>query len=315
MVRALTTLQSGQRYDIDDLAKMLGRSRRTIYRDLKDLREAGVPWKYDKKNHYYSVDSNFFLPPSKLNTQEALSLFLLVFKIQNHIHFPFKNSASLAVLKIENNLPDEMKRYCNTALRHISVRPKPQRAINLFDEKFVQLLKAILNKRIMKISYYLPLTKETITTDLCPYHLRHNDYTWYVIGKSDFHKKVCTFDLNQIRKLETLDKCFIEDKEFDVNDYFGKAWSIKPGGSLYHVKLKFAPKVVHNVTKVQWHRTQRISYSDDGSAIIDFRVDGLNEIIWWILSYGDNVRILAPEILREKVAKIARNILKNNEQK
>ena len=53
---------------------------------------------------------------------------------------------------------------------------------------------------------------------------------------------------------------------------------------------------------------------DNGSAIVEFRVDGLNEITWWILGYGDQVQVLAPKALRERVLEIATNMVKLNQK-
>ncbi len=116
---------------------MLGVGRRTVFRDLKDLQKAGVPCHYDKKSHCYVIDAKFFLPAPGLSTQEALGLLLLVYKAADHILVPFKNSALRAALKIENNLPSKIKRYCNTALRNISIKANPQEKMELLDKIFV----------------------------------------------------------------------------------------------------------------------------------------------------------------------------------
>ena len=46
---------------------------------------------------------------------------------------------------------------------------------------------------------------------------------------------------------------------------------------------------------------------------MEFRVDGLGEISWWIFGYGDQVEVLSPNELRKRIARAARNILKLNE--
>jgi len=43
--------------------------------------------------------------------------------------------------------------------------------------------------------------------------------------------------------------------------------------------------------------------------VLKFRVDGLNEITWWILGYGDQVEVLAPKALRQRIAQIASRIV------
>ncbi|MCK4786416.1 MAG: WYL domain-containing protein [Desulfobacteraceae bacterium] len=311
IVQVLTALQSGQRYTVGNLATMLRMSRRTVYRDLRDLQTAGVPCYCDKKDRYYTIDPGFFLPAPDLSTQEALSLLLLV-KARTHIHLPFKDSVLRAALKIESNLPAQIKGYCNTILQNISVKNYPQTKTGLLDKIFGQLQEAILKKRIVNIRYYLPREQKSVVTNLSPYYLMHSDHTWYVVGESNLQKGVCSFKLNQIKELNTLDKCFIKDEKFNVYEYLGRAWSMAPEGRLYNVRLRFLPEIAHSVAEVQWHSTQTATFEDDGSAIIEFRVDGLNEITWWILSYGDQVEVLSPRVLRKKIVEIAEKMVKTN---
>jgi proteasome accessory factor B len=110
-----------------------------------------------------------------------------------------------------------------------------------------------------------------------------------------------------------MDKCFLCGDDFDLNDYFGKAWKMIPEGKIYNVKLRFSPKVAVNVSEVQWHKTQESFFQEDGSVVMKFRVDGLREIIWWIMGYADQVQVLAPKKLRKQVIKKARKMLENNE--
>jgi predicted DNA-binding transcriptional regulator YafY len=100
----------------------------------------------------------------------------------------------------------------------------------------------------------------------------------------------------------------VEDEKFDLREYFGYAWSLLREGRLYNVELRFSPKVAEEVAEIQWHETQTVSFEKDGSVILRFRVDGLNEITWWILSYGDQVEVLSPQILRRRIVEIARTM-------
>jgi predicted DNA-binding transcriptional regulator YafY len=145
-----------------------------------------------------------------------------------------------------------------------------------------------------------------------PCHLFHNEYAWHVLGESSLHKGILAFKLNRIKELRMSDKFFAGDKEFDIKEHLGRAWSMIPEGRLHHVKLRFLPEVAADVAEVQWHNTQTVFFEDDGSAIIEFRVDGLGEITWWILRYGDRVQVLAPEILRRRIIEMAQNIVRQN---
>jgi predicted DNA-binding transcriptional regulator YafY len=312
VIQILTTLQAGKSYTVGDLSKIFGTSTRTIFRDLKELQTIGVPYRYDAGSGGYTIDPEFFLPPVDLNLQEALSLLLLVYKASNQIQLPFKKSVLLAALKIENNLPVKIRQYCNSVLQNISAVPCAHTPINQLDKTFSELQKAIINKRKVNISYDSSFDGRIIDVELCPYHLLNNQRMWYVLGFSSLHQSVRTFKLNRIKESQITNKYFIGGDNFDLADYLGKAWSMIPEGRLHHIKLRFLPKVAETVTEVQWHSTQKVTRNSDGSAIVEFRVDGLGEIFWWILGYGDQVEVLAPKELRQRVLQAAKNIIKNN---
>jgi len=316
VMQILTTLQAGKSYAVSDLSKMFGTSRRTIFRDLKELQAIGVPYRYDARTGGYMIEPEFFLPPIDLTLQEAMSLLLLAHKVRDQIQFPYKNSALLAALKIENNLPAKVRKYCATALQNISTRASAQAPIRHsagLDKTFAQLQQAIVKKRKVDLRYHSLFEGTIIDVELCPYHLLYNNRAWYVLGRSSLHKSVRTFKLNRIRELTTTEKCFVDGENFDLYDYLGRAWSMIPEGRIHNIKLRFLPKVANNVAEVQWHSTQKVVRNSDGSATVEFRVDGIGEITWWILGYGDQVKVLAPEALRKKVLEVAKNMVKLNE--
>lgn len=312
IVRILTMLQSGQNYSADEFASLLGVSRRTFFRDMKELEAIGVPYHFNTKTGGYRLDPEYFLPSVDLTLQEALSLLLLVHKGRNHLPLPFKNSALLAGLKVENNLPAEIRRYCSASLAGVSIKPDRHAPMEVLDRVFAQLQEAIRRTRKVKMTYNSLYEAEQIDLTLCPYHLFYNHRAWYVVGLSSLHDTVRTFKLNRIETLELQTDMFITGPKFDLADYLGKAWSMIPEGRLYHVRLRFAPKVAQNVSEVRWHCTQKMAWNDDGSLTMEFRVDGLGEISWWILGYGDQVEVLAPAALRKQTAATAKRMAKIN---
>jgi proteasome accessory factor B len=238
---------------------------------------------------------------------------VLTRKLGGQIQLPFRKSALLAGLKIENNLPSKIRNYCNIALEHISFRTCAQSPMNNLDAAFAELQKAIAKKCKVDIQYHSLFEGKTIDVELCPYHLMYNQRAWYVLGLSSMHKSVRTFKLNRIKKLKTLKEYFLEDSRFELSEYLGRAWSMIPEGRIYNIKLRFLPKVAENVTEVQWHGTQKVTRHSDSSATVEFRVDSLGEISWWVLGYGDQVQVIKPEALRKKVLEMARNMIKLNE--
>ena len=308
----LTVLQSGQAYSADGLADIVGVSRRTVFRDLKALAAAGVPYQFHQSTGGYAIDPAFFLPPIDLNLREALSLLLLVHKSRTHLPVPFKNAALLAGLKIENSLPKKILGYCSATLANISVKPDSQAPLDSLDSIFGRLQEAIHRSRKTEIQYQSLFENKIITTVIEPYHLMYGNRAWYIIGFSGLHNSMRTFKLNRIRDIALLGKSFIRNKNFSLQEYLGIAWSIIPEGRIYNVRLRFTPKVAQNVSEVHWHSTQQMTFNPDGSLTAEFRVDGLGEISWWVLGYGDQVEVLAPLTLRKRIESCAKKMTEIN---
>jgi proteasome accessory factor B len=269
VVQILTTLAAGRRYNAAELSRMFGVSRRTLFRDLKELQNIGIRPQYSTlgpgpragepsasprgEQRCYTLTPEQFLPPVNLNLQEALGLLLLVHKMRGQIQLPFKNAALLAAMKIESNLPPRVRHYCEHALARISARVNPQAPapkLPGLDSIFGTLQSAIAQRHKVCIHYDSLFDGGTIDCDLSPYHLFYNQRAWYVVGHSSVHKSVRTFKLARIQKADILDDQFTDGDRFNLADYIGRAWSMIPEGRIYNVRLRFAPKVANNVAEV-----------------------------------------------------------------
>jgi predicted DNA-binding transcriptional regulator YafY len=99
---------------------------------------------------------------------------------------------------------------------------------------------------------------------------------------------------------------------FDLRAYFGNAWAVFRGDRSHDVELRFAPEASGVVTETTWHHTQQSRNNDDGSVTLSFRVDGLEEIVWWVLGWSGNVEVVRPPELREMVVEKLRRALALN---
>ena len=52
-------------------------------------------------------------------------------------------------------------------------------------------------------------------------------------------------------------------------------------------------RLAGTVAEVQWHPSQKVTWLYDGQIDFHVRVDGLGEIAWWILGYGDQVEVVS----------------------
>ena len=87
-----------------------------------------------------------------------------------------------------------------------------------------------------------------------------------------------------------------------IESTLAAAWDIIADQAPIEVVLRFGPAVAARVEETTWHPTQRVDVAADGS--LDWRatVAGTIEVRLWILSWGDDVEVLAPPGLRDDVA-------------
>ncbi len=123
------------------------------------------------------------------------------------------------------------------------------------------------------------------------------------------HREVRTFNLGRVISAELLDRTYTIPPRFSLERYLGNAWHlIREPGKSQQVVVRFQKMVAHNVAEVRWHKTQRIAWNSDETMDFSVTVDGLNEISWWILGYGDQAEVLKPAKLRTLIAERLRGM-------
>jgi hypothetical protein len=79
-------------------------------------------------------------------------------------------------------------------------------------------------------------------------------------------------------------------------DRFGIIWKDK----FYNVRIRFSAEVAPYIRERQWHPQQMIKDFKDGSLVLEFTTNHINEVKDWVLSWGGGATVLSPSILVEK---------------
>jgi len=312
LLRLITMLQGRSGHTANDLARELEVSRRTIFRDLNMLEMAHIPYYYDAEQGGYRISRHFFLPPINLTLSEALAILLLTGRTKGVKEMPLLSHGARAAVKLEGALPKAVRDHVGSVIDKMSISFGPVSRHEGLDAMFDELSRAIATRRVCRIVYISFHERKQIGTDVRPLRLVVMSRAWYLIAHSIKHRQVRTFKLARIRKCTVTKRSFPQPRSAELDDHFGDAWRMIPEGKLYDVHLRFAPKVAGNVAEVQWHHSQRVEWNDDGSAEFYARVDGLGEIAWWILGYGDQVEAISPPALRKRIADTARAVARKH---
>ena len=116
----------------------------------------------------------------------------------------------------------------------------------------------------------------------------------------------------RFQSLRPLDSPSEVPVDFDIQSYFGNAWGVYRGDTSYNVEIQFSREAAELVTETVWHSTQTIKRHKDGSVTLSFLVDGLNEIVHWVLGWSGRARVIQPPELRILVLEHLRKALALN---
>jgi predicted DNA-binding transcriptional regulator YafY len=307
ILRLITLLQSGRGYSADELAEELEVSRRTVFRDLNVLEMAHIPY-YHEAPVGYRISRHFFLPPVNLTLPESLAVLMLAGRLRGTGRLPLADQAARAAMKIESGLPGGLRAHVGSILDRVHMSIGPTARDDGIDETFKQLCTAAATRKVCRIAYTSFHEQTQIATEIHPVRLMFVSRAWYVRAYSVRHGEIRTFKLGRILRLTVTDQGFEPPPGVDEDEPFGAAWSMIPEGRIYDVHLRFDKMVAGNVAEVQWHASQRVSWHDDGTIDFHVAVDGLREITWWILGYGDQVEVVAPPELRRRIGEVADNV-------
>jgi predicted DNA-binding transcriptional regulator YafY len=301
LIKLITILQSGRDQDAEALAHHLGISRRTIFRDLKLLEHAGIPFRFESRRGGYTIEEAFFLRPLHFELQEALALMLVTRRFLARQAHPIYQKALDAAMKIQSTLPSAIREYCGEMLDGVSVLWQPVSSADASSDVFRSLQQAVALRKRIEMDYHSVAEGADIHLAADPLRLVFIDRGWYLLAWSHVHEQVRTFKLDRVGHLRIRDDSFEPDPSFSERAHFGAAWRMIPDGKIHDVKLRFSPVVADSVEEVQWHESQVCSREADESLIFEARVDGLREIVPWILGYAAQVEVLEPRELRDAV--------------
>lgn len=303
LLEIIHLLQSGRTYNSAQLAEACHVSRRTVFRDIKTLAEFGILIERSDDDSGYRLGPETVFPTSEFTLEETFSLLVLCEELADQTHgVPFQEAARTAAAKLLGNLPSHVQSRMNEMRPAVSVHLSPHNTLGDSHVTYRRLTEALMERQQVQIRYRRPLESEPQDIRLCPYHILFKHRSWYVIGRSQTHLEVRTFNMGRIVSVERLGTKYKVPKSFRLSRYLGNAWSlIRETDERHNVAIRFQPLVAQNVAEVHWHKTQKLHWNKDGT--LDFHVDveGLTEIGWWILGYGDQAEVLKPKKFRKQI--------------
>lgn len=306
MLAIVLELQGKGRQRAEDLAETFETSKRTIYRDIQALCEAGVPL-ISTPGYGYALMQGYFLPPLSFTTEEATMLLLGSDYMAHNFDAQYQAAAQAASRKIESVLPERLRgdvRYLQESIRFF-VPQTPGSAAER--DRLQKLRRAILDRTTVRFDYHTRYRDNNQsphnTREADPYGLAYFASAWHLIAYCHLRHGLRNFRLERIENLELLNKTFQRPANFRVQRLGGEVRNIV-------VRALFDQEVARWVHEARHYSTVSAEETPDGLLLtLNIRHEG--EIRQWLLSWGRHVHVLEPESLREQLLAEAEAMMRN----
>jgi predicted DNA-binding transcriptional regulator YafY len=179
-------------------------------------------------------------------------------------------------------------------------RPGPRPLIP--PESFALVRQAILQGRRLAFAYRAEGVATPAYREVVPYGLLYGQRV-YLVAAIPWEQQPVNYRLDRMADLRVSDTAGARPRDFDLDAYAARsfgAFQEEP----YDVVLRFAAEVADEVAAFQFHPSQTLTREPDGSITVRFRAGGLREMAWHLFTWGDAVRIVAPEELREEMRQL-----------
>ena len=189
--------------------------------------------------------------------------------------------------KHHTSLEDEIEMLLHT--EGFAIRQKPNYNISFDTLSIVR--DVIQNSKIITGTYHEKQRK------LKPLGVIYGEKTYLVAREDAKGSDVYNYILHKLKDLKITTESF-DKGDFNLEEHSKRSFGVYQG-EIMDVKLLFSPSVSEDILCYNFNPTQSISEQQDGSVLVTFQASGPLEIIWHLFKWGKDVKILAPEKLKE----------------
>lgn len=289
---------------VDDLARELGVTKRTVWRDVAALQEAGFPL-VDEKRERKTVWRVMKLPlkaltDAGLSVTEVCSLYMGREMLLTLTGTPFEAGVDSLVKKVQKALSPKTREFLESLPNVVRVRPEARKKVSAgYNEMVAQLIEGSARRKVAEMRYFSVSSNRQKDYLVHPYTVQYSDGGLYLQAYVPEYDDLRWFAVERIKKFVVTDKSFTPVKtvkESDLDPSLGLG-----NGRPERVLLDFSPRVAPYVRERVWHKSQQIEELADGGVRLGMKVCRDWALHGWILSWGPHVHVTAPSALAEEI--------------
>ena len=279
-----------------ELAEITGRTERTIFRDVRELEDAGFPI-YNDGGYRFAADA--FLPNLNLSPTELFSLFVAVRLLES------QNGGELGA---------EARRALEKFLRTTSEQKRPDLGglreciqVKEVDEETGSGLLSSMQEALssgcqLEISYQGMKDEEARVRTVDPMGIFCFRQVWYLHAFDHHRQALRNYRLSRIARARVTEAPVRHEPKLELDEAAYHKWDVE-GDCKCDVRIRVTPSLARWLAENPAHPSQRIENGE-----VCFHVSNPLAMARWVTSlYG--LEVLEPVVLREELGKVSRELV------
>lgn len=293
-------LQARGKRRAEDLAAAFEVSKRTIYRDVQALCEAGVPV-ISEPGRGYSLVDGYFLPPLRFTLDEAMLLLLGSDVMGQSFDGEYQAAARNAGRKISGVLPDDLRPQVESLKQRIQFF---QSGHGAGAEHLPLIRRAIVKQQTLRLHYHARSGADgshSLDREADPYGLVFVTGHWYMVAHCHVRGDIRNFRLDRIDRPALLPRLFARPANFEL-------------AQVSRSDRDVVVRVLFDASVARWIREDQLFYIEstqetDNGLLVTLRVRLESDVLQWLLGWGARARVLEPESLAQRLRAEAEALL------
>ena len=274
-----------------ELAEHFEVSQRTIYRDIEDLSQSGVPIYMTKgKGGGISLLSDFILNKAILSQEEKKEI-LAAMQGLNAVN---KSEFNGVLSKLSSFLGGDNENWIEVDFSNWDKN-------NTLGEKFTTIKNSIINKNLISFEYFNSNGK-LLERIVEPLKLVFKGQGWYLYAYCREREDNRFFKLTRMSNINIILENFnrtVPNKIFSEEDtgYYNE---------LIHLKLRIDKKLAFRI----YDEFHNYSLDDNGDFIVNLDFPSGDWLFGYLMSFGEYIEVLEPLNIRDEIKKKLKYALK-----
>ena len=292
LIGILSVLLQEEKTTAPELAERFEVSRRTINRDIEDLCKAGIPiMAVQGSGGGISIMDGYRMDRTILTSRDMQMILAGLRSLDSvsgtryygQLMEKIQTGSSEFISGKDSILIDLSSWYKASLTPKIDV-----------------ILSSIENRKLLEFRYYSPSRESSRTIE--PYYLVFKWSSWYVWGWCTTKEDFRLFKLNRMDSVAETDRSFV-CRDVPLPDLSNE--KIFPGG--IKVKALFSPEVKWRL--IEEFGPNSFTDTDDGKLLFTADYTDMDNLVSWILTFGDKAEVLEPVEARDLIRRNAEKTL------